>query len=287
MKRIFLLLLLFNSNTFAQKAEIGAFGGITNYLGDLSPVAFAPSETQWAAGLVYKYNPRWHFSIRAAATYGLISGSDARNNAGQPYRIRRNLSFRTYITEASLIGEYNIWGWQGESYTRTITPYLEGGFAIFHFSPQTLYNGQWVDLQPLGTEGQGLPSNKGIIPYRLTQISIPLGIGVKVRLGDHWCIAADCAMRKTFTDYLDDVSTYFPNRAEMLSNKGQVALDLSDRSFEVATDSTKLHFANGQVRGDFKNKDWYFFPGITITYKMNVDKQENRLNPDSCPTLKN
>ncbi|TSA50598.1 MAG: hypothetical protein D4R43_01975 [Sphingobacteriales bacterium] len=286
MRKIFLLLLI-SSNAFAQKAEIGVFGGITNYLGDLSPVAFAPSETRWAAGLVYKYNSDWHFTVRSALTYGLISGSDARNNAGQSFRIRRNLSFRTSIIEASLIGEYNLWGWQGESYTRTFTPYLEGGFAIFHFNPQAYYNGAWVDLQPLGTEGQGLPSNKGLTTYRLTQLAIPLGIGVKVRLGEHWCVAADCAMRKTFTDYLDDVSTYFPNRSEMLANKGQVALDLSDRSFEVATDSTKLHFANGQVRGDLKNKDWYFFPGITITYKLNVYKQENRLNPDSCPTLKN
>lgn len=287
MRKIFLLFLLASSTAIAQKAEIGVFGGVTNYLGDLSPVAFAPSETRWAAGIVYKYNPRWHFSIRAAATYGLISGSDARNNAGQAYRIRRNLSFRSYITEASLMGEWNIWGWQGESYTRTFTPYLEAGFAIFHFNPQAYYNGGWVNLQPLGTEGQGLPSHKGIIPYRLTQVSIPLGIGVKVRLGEHWCIAADCALRKTFTDYLDDVSTFFPNRAEMLAVKGQVALDLSDRSYEVATDSTKLHFSNGQIRGDLTNKDWYFFPGITITYKLNVYKQQNRLNPDSCPTLKN
>lgn len=286
MKRIFLLLLLFNSNTFAQKAEIGAFGGITNYLGDLSPVAFAPSETQWAVGLVYKYNPRWHFSLRAAATYGLITGSDARNNAGQEYRIRRNLSFRTYITEASLIGEWNIFGWQGESYTRTFTPYLEGGLAIFHFSPQALYNGEWIDLQPLGTEGQGLPSGKGQTPYRLTQLSIPLGLGVKMRLGEHWCVAVDCALRKTFTDYLDDVSTFFPNRDEILAVRGKTALDLSDRSYEVAADSSKLHFAKGQIRGDLRNKDWYFFPGITITYKLNVYKQENKLNPGNCPTLK-
>ncbi len=286
MRSIFLLLLFFSSNTFAQKAEIGVFGGITNYLGDLSPVAFAPSETQWCAGIVYKYNPGWHFSLRSALTYGSITGSDARNNAGQEYRIRRNLSFRSPIIEASLMGEYNFWGWQGESYTRTLTPYLEGGLAIFHFNPQALYNGQWVDLQPLGTEGQGLPSYKGKAPYRLTQISVPLGIGIKVRLGEHWCIAADCAFRKTFTDYLDDVSTFFPNREEILELKGQMALDLSDRSFEVASDSSKLHFAKNQIRGDFKNKDWYFFPGITITYKLNVNKQQNQLNPENCPTLK-
>ncbi len=286
MRNVFLLFLFFTTNAFSQKAEIGAFGGITNYLGDLSPVAFAPSETQWATGLVYKYNPRWHFSIRAAATYGLITGSDERNNAGQEFRIRRNLSFRSYITEASLMGEWNILGWQGESYTRKLSPYLEAGFAIFHFSPQAFYNGQWIDLQPLGTEGQGLPSQKGITTYRLTQISIPLGVGIKFRMGEHWCVSADCAMRKTFTDYLDDVSTFFPNRAEMLAVKGQTALNLSDRSYEVATDSTKLHFSKGQIRGDLKNKDWYFFPGITITYKLNVNKQENKLNPNNCPTLK-
>ena len=68
MKRIFLLLLIVSTNAFSQKAEIGAFGGITNYLGDLSPVAFAPSETQWAAGLVYKYNSAWHFTVRSALT---------------------------------------------------------------------------------------------------------------------------------------------------------------------------------------------------------------------------
>lgn len=289
MKRIFILFIFIYSNSFSQKGEIGIFGGVTNYLGDLSPVAFAPTETQWSAGVVYKYNNSWYFTTRGAITQGIITGSDAENNAGEPFRIRRNLSFRNYITEASVMEEWNIWGYRGERYERTFTPYVEIGLALFHFNPQALYNGEWINLQGLGTEGQGLPSHKERVPYRLTQISVPMGMGVKLRVGEHWNITADCALRKTFTDYLDDVSKTYVNREEMLSRHGQIGVDLMDRSYEVATDSMKTHFPNGQMRGDPTKKDWYFFPGITITYTMKHSElwmKRHGLNPDECPTLR-
>mgnify|MGYP003340034679 FL=1 len=262
---------------------------MTNYLGDLSPVAFAPSETHWSAGLVYKYNVNWNFNWRGAITTGEITGADARNNLGQPFRIRRNLSFRTQIIEASLIGEFNILGWQGDRYQKNFTPFVEAGLGFFHFNPQAYYQGQWYNLQEIGTEGQGLSIYRNRPPYRLTQLCIPLGLGVKVRLSEHWSVTADCALRKTFTDYLDDVSTSFPDRAAMLAEKGQLALDLSDRSFEVVGDSMKQHFSKGQMRGDPSKKDWYFFPGITITYTIAHSRrwmELHGLNPDECPSLR-
>ena len=98
-----------------------------------------------------------------------------------------------------------------------LTPYFLVGIAGFHHNPQAQVPseyvlpantaptafpnaGEWVDLQPLGTEGQNsellsTDANFGIKPYSLWQISIPIGIGARYRLADALDISFDISMR--------------------------------------------------------------------------------------------
>jgi hypothetical protein len=127
------------------------------------------------------------------------------------------------------------------------TPYIYAGVAVYMHNPQAIAPakdlqgnalpdaGQYVDLQPLGTEGQystlnSSDANYGIKPYSLTQISIPFGIGARFRLNEVMDLSADIGFRYTFTDYLDDVSANYVNLGLL---KSPLAQAMSYRTNEL------------------------------------------------------
>ena len=112
-----------------------------------------------------------NFAARAMLTIGQIKGSDA--SAIDPGRQMRNLSFFSPITEFSLIGEYNIFGLDPSDNESIFTPFVLGGVGVLRFDPQTEYQGRTIHLQPLGTEGQGVPGFPE--KYNLTEVVIPMG----------------------------------------------------------------------------------------------------------------
>jgi hypothetical protein len=61
-----------------------------------------------------------------------------------------------------------------------------------------------------------------------------------------------------FTDYLDDVSTVFPEKSELLGTRGQIGVALSDRSLADGLGDA------GRQRGDSKGNDKYTFVGISF-----------------------
>ena len=113
-----------------------------------------------------------------------------------------------------------------------------------------------VDLQPLGTEGQGT-AVVGSEEYSLTQVAIPLGGGIKIAVNPSFNIILEYGVRKTFTDYLDDVSTTYPGNILSMTNE---AIYMSDPSGS---------HLSGEQRGDPDKKDWYSFAGITLSFKLN------------------
>ena len=266
--------LLTSLNSNAQRIEIGAFAGISNYMGDLAPVAFIPKESHPSYGALAKFNVNRFVSVKYGFFSGNISGSDARNAGVELWRLKRNLSFRSPIAENSLQVEINLFGWRSSYFANRFTPYFEAGVGVFKFNPQALYNGSWVDLQPLGTEGQGLfgaPAS-----YKLTQICFPIGGGFKYAFTKNWSMSGDLSFRKTTTDYLDDVSGNFADANAVGALHGPIAADLSDRSDEIyGTDK----YQAGDQRGDPGDMDWYFYPGITLNYtftKSQHDKTSER-----------
>ena len=213
---------------------------------------------------------------RVSYHYTKISGDDA--NALDAGRVNRNLSFRSNIHELALLGEFNPIGSDKRFY-----PYLYGGAAIFHFNPETVYQGQLVELQPLGTEGQGIEGFDE--KYRLTQFSIPLGVGFKFRMTDRINLGLELGLRKTFTDYLDDVSGTYVNYNDLLAGNGLVAAALGNRTGELL-ETEPLIVETGSIRGNSDKDDWYYVGGLTISYlfyKKN-NRFKNRRDRDiGCP----
>lgn len=242
----------------SQRSEVGPFMGSSFYIGDLNPTTLF-AKPRLAGGIVYRYNfnPRW--ALKASIIFGNVEGSDAETND----HYERNLSFRSPITEISAHAELNFFNLYNSSGRNRFTPYIFAGFSIFSFNPQAELNGEYYDLQHLGTEGQGLDGERDF--YSLTNVAIPFGIGVKVNIGQYISVGVEWGMRYTFTDYLDDVSgNYYDNRI-LGEKRGEIVAALADRS-------ETIHPA-GMGRGNVTTKDLYYFIGGIVTFKFgNADR---------------
>lgn len=246
----------------AQKTnELGIFLGGSYYIGDLNPTGHLNSLTRPAAGIVYRHNVGYRLSFAGTAMFGSVQGIDARTSSFEQQQ--RNLSFRSRIYELAARCEFNFIEYQIGDDKHQFTPFLFLGVAVFNFNPKASFGNQWVALQPLKTEGQG----KG---YFRTQISVPFGAGVKINLAKRIGLIAEWGMRKTFTDYIDDVSTVYADPATLAAN-GPAAVALGDRSL-TASDNT------GRQRGNPRTKDWYCFTGLTLSFQLSE-------KPKSCPGL--
>jgi hypothetical protein len=262
--------------------------GVSNFLGDLGGANqigthyfrdLEFSETRFAGGigLRYKFSPR--LAMRYNFTYGTVAGDDALTL--DPARHNRNLSFRSRIYELSANFEaaflkdkgghkyklHNIVGDKGyEMYS-----YLFIGLGFFHYNPQAMYAGRWYDLQPLGTEGEGIAP--GVPLYSLWQFSIPIGIGFKYSFDKQWGMGLEYGIRKTFTDYIDDVSTNYYSPAAILEANGPVAAALANRTGEI--NGNQSWVLPGQQRGQPAYKDSYMFLMININYKIKRKHSNN------------
>ncbi len=259
---LFLVLISFQSNaqfhTNLSRSEIGVMIGGTSYIGDLNQ--FTPyRNVHLAGGLVYRYNIHSRLSFRANFLYGKISGDDAL--AEQSVLQNRNLNFHSTIYELGAGLEFNYFPFQLGHKRYKGTAYLLAELAVFRMNPKTNFNGSEVELQPLGTEGQGTSLNSKK-PYKLTQISIPIGVGVKMSLGSRVGINFEIGIRKTFTDYIDDVKS-----GEYI-DPALLAVESSPTTVALSNRSGSLY---GQ-RGNPSNKDWYLFGGMMITYQLGSPK---------------
>jgi len=246
-----------NNDRNAHNKEICIFGGISYYIGDLNQTGYFMYQDP-AAGLGYRYNFNKRFALRANAWMGKLHATDA--NSGSAIDRQRNLSFHTLIEEANMQIEFNFLPLKGGT-DDFFSPYIFAGIGIFHFNPQAEYNGQTYDLRNLSTEGQGTAANPGSKRYNLTQACIPFGMGFKWALGKYFGIALESGMRKTFTDYLDDVSTVYPDPAALNS---PAAVALADPSLNKDPKISNVE----RQRGNSKSKDWYNFTGIVISITL-------------------
>jgi len=138
------------------------------------------------------------------------------------------------------------------------SPYVFVGIAATHHNPKTEYQGEWYELQPLGTEGQGI---MGYAPkYDRVIVAIPYGGGIKYALSERLTVGFEMGVRKTFTDYLDDVSTTYVTR-------GELALALSNRTGELLN-GEPIQFEEGDRRGNPDNDDAYLIGGFSISYNI-------------------
>ena len=270
---LFFVALLFVGTVVAQKSlsrsELGLTGGGMNYIGDLNGQSMF-GKANLAGGLTARYNFDTRWSLALCGSYGHIEG-------GNPDIIaRRNLSFRSKIVEGCIRAEFNFFPYGLHHGTqKRATPYIFCGIGLFKFNPQALYvdslSGQatWYDLQPLATEGQGTTAYPERMKYQLMEVCMPFGIGYRWRLSPSVHLTVEYGWRKTWTDYLDDVSTTYVG-AEVLNGPdggGQIAAILADRSGEVVPGYVN---APGIKRGDDSLPDWYSFFNVSLSFSAEV-----------------
>ena len=251
----------------ASSHEIGIFLGGSYYIGDLNPIGHFNRFTRPAAGALYRMNFNSRLSAKAIASFGIIEANDS-YSLSESHR-NRNLNFKSKIAEMAVEGEFNFLPFKtGNKKFALTSPYIFAGVAVYNYNPTGYYDDRWHTLQPLGTEGQGTtfgPSRS----YSLTQVSIPFGVGFKMNTAKRIGIAFEWGLRKTFNDYLDDVSGKYVDPVLLASEKGPIAAGLSDKSLVKEGGSNV-----GRQRGNSYTKDWYSFAGVIIIFKLRDNKYE-------------
>jgi hypothetical protein len=294
---VFLLILLselsfsqfssnFNSsnNWSMNKKEIFFVFGATQFLGDLggrdqignqnSIIDLDWPATRYNIGLGYRYRFHPMFATSTHLNAGMVSGDDS--NTDEIVRRSRNLSFRSPIVELSQRLDIIIWANEkvGTRYKikklrgarrKADQIYLFSGIGGLFFNPQMRIGGQWTNLRPLRTEGQGLPGGKD--EYSRITLTIPSGIGFKVGMGRFWRIGMEFSYHKTFTDYIDDVSTEYYDPNILLNQVGPEAQYASNPAIE-----NHSWFAPGQQRGNPEDNDAYFLANIVLTRNITYPK---------------
>lgn len=276
MRKLITSLFIFSSIfSFSQSFHLGVFGGVSNYQGDLTDKAYGRF-TKPAFGITGNYELSGRVNLRGGLTFAKVAGDDKYNVESAKFR---NLNFSSKITEASLLAEFNVFNLDNIRWT----PYVFGGLAIYHFNPYTFDSGGIKTfLQPLSTEGQGIEGYQ-TKPYALTQLALPFGGGIKYAISDNVRLGLEVGLRKLFTDHLDDVSTTYADAADLLAAKGQKAVDLAYRSGEVPTGNV-AYPAKGEQRGGAKEKDWYYFTGLHLTFRLGANGGGTGKHGVGCPT---
>jgi hypothetical protein len=269
---------VFITKSSAQPWAVDLFAGTANYQGDLLEKRYTMANSKMAIGLGASYAYSGHFRVRGMLSFAKLTADDKDNT--DPLLVARNLNFFTNITEFSLTAHYDILDLK---YNR-VSPYIFAGISVFHFNPYTYDSVQGrVYLKPLSTEGQGMTAYPDRKPYSLTQFNFPFGGGIRFRVTDGVVLAWEVGLRKTTTDYLDDLSTTYVDEFALLSERGQTAVDVAWRGDETKN-NPQLYPADGTIRGGPKFKDWYYFSGITATFNLDISgASPNKKGSTACP----
>ncbi|MEO7175745.1 MAG: DUF6089 family protein [Saprospiraceae bacterium] len=254
----FLLLFLGLSSvvTAQQGPEVGGWIGVAQYFGDLNK-DLQIHRPGLSGGLNGRYNFNNRIAAKVSVNYIRVSAFDS--DADHSFQKARNLSFKSSILDFAGQFEFNFLPYVHGSKDNFYTPYLFAGFNVFNYSPKAKYEGKWVELQPLGTEGQ-IQGDE----YKLLKMGLVYGAGLKLDLNDVWSLNFELSARRLGTDYLDDVSTVYADKNDIEAIRGPVAAALSDRSIEGI-----FPYPIGEVgrqRGDSEGNDSYAYFGISIMY---------------------
>ena len=236
----------------AQKGwEIGGWLGTSLYYGDLNnKVNF--NDPGLAGGFLTKWNFNTRLSLRGSLNFGMISADDA--DSDNNFNRNRNLSFKSNIWDITTGFEFNFMEHIRGSKFETYTPFVFVGLSAFRFNPKAELNGVTYNLQELGTEGQDIGEE-----YFRISAGLTLGAGFKWDVSSDVTFAAEFTTRRLFTDYIDDVSTVYPDKPTLEAIRGPEAVALSDRSL---IDGIGVA---GRQRGNSADNDRYTFISLALT----------------------
>lgn len=288
--RYIILSFLFTLNTdsvFGQYSDIGVGLGFSTYWGDLNRPSFMNNYI-YNSGLAiqgsYRYMKGHRLGLRVAGTYGSFRGADSRSDLD--WQRLRNLSFKSHILELAVTGEFYPFKFNTTPGARFFAPYLTLGIGLFNFDPKAIYRGNEIRLQPLGTEGQGLPGYSD--KYSLTQLSIPFGGGVKFILTETLNIGIEVVVRRTLTDYIDDVSGTYINYDEHSEARGSsLPAQLANRMNEFIGQAEPVRLETGSQRGGPTVDDYYIMTLFTLNFMITDHRGRKRVGSNKviCPAF--
>jgi hypothetical protein len=271
--------------------EVGLGIGPMVFLGDLggnqgSGTTFL-KDLNWstinlAKGLYVNYYPTEWLGFRLALNQGKVEGYDSLivgSGGAEESRKQRNLQFRSNIWEAYAAVEFypTVFFERYDGLQGKIRPYGIIGVGAFKYNPQGIYyapNGtaQWVDLQPLHTEGQGMPQYPTRKPYNLTSLEIPIGAGFKYYIKENFYIGLEVMHRKSFTDYVDDVSTSYIDNTYfgqyLPAAQAAMANQLYFRENFKPGGSVSRTPTDGEQRGNPNNNDSFFTTIFRLGFRL-------------------
>ena len=237
-------------------AEVGAQLGVAHYFGDLNN-DYSLSKPGLTGGLIARYSFNRRIAVKTSFNYARVSGDDALSD--NEFQLRRNLSFESDLYNGGLQLEFNFLPFVHGDKDFFFTPYLFGGASMTYYNPKAELNGQKYALRDFGTEGQ--PEGE---EYNTTSTAWLYGGGVKMSLTYHWSINVEFGIHQLFTDYLDDVSTVYPETFDLRIERGDIALALSDRS--IASETQPQIGQPGRQRGNSAVDDAYAVLTVGVTY---------------------
>ncbi len=245
-----LLLLVSVLSTAQNGYEIGGFAGVSYYFGDLN-TSYSLSKPGLSLGLSGRYNFNNRLASSVSLGFGQIKGSD--ENSTNFFQRNRNLDFHSNIYDLNMVFEFNFFPYIHGNVDYFYTPYIFGGLAFTKFNPTTTLNDVRYSLRDYGTEGQFIGEE-----YLLFTAGLSFGGGVKWDINRDLSLNVFISGRKVFTDYLDDVSTIYPDFASLDNLRGPEAVLLSNRALDP-------EFATpGMQRGNGKKNDMIYFFNIGI-----------------------
>jgi len=202
--------LIFSSPVLSQRSDdLGFFLGGSSYMGDINPnrLIYKPL---LAYGLDYRYNYNPVFSMKYTAKRGKLQADDL-DFASSLYQKYRGANFKdNTIFEGAALVEYNFFPITMEKSGKDkFSPYVNFGLAVVYMDKSS-------------------PK---------IQVVIPFGVGLKYRMSRRIELAAEWMFRRTFTDKIDNMTTYY----------------------------TDIQFTDRQ-RSFSNNRDWYSFFGINLHY---------------------
>ena len=212
---IFMSIYFFQS-TEAQIYEVGVFVGGSNFIGDVGATDYI-SPNQAAFGAILKWNRSPRHSFRASFIFSDLEGIDGKSD--DPRRIQRGYTFNTSIFEFSAGMEFTFWEFDLHTSGMKGTPYLYSGISVVN------HDNYFFDQSGVYTS-----ENTSSWAY-----GIPMVLGYKTNISNHFVLAAEIGARYTFSDELDG--------------------SVPDGEFR-----DQFSF------GNTNSNDWYVFSGITLTY---------------------
>ncbi len=283
-------------STSDGRLELGLGLGPSFFLGDLGGTRGVGKTfvkdvnfpfTKFMKGLYANYYPAEWLGFRVALNVGQLEAHDSaiKTDGKQEFeRKKRNLSFKSNLFEAYAALEIypTVFFENYDGLFHKFRPYGVIGFGFFHFNPKGEYiapNGErtWVELKPLRLEGQGMAEFPDRKPYSLWQQEIPMGFGFKYYLKENMYIGLEILHRKTFTDYVDDVSTKYINPTlfynYLTPEQAVMATQLAYRE-RLRDPSMNRPYIN-QQRGDPKENDAFFSGILRFGWRLNGANSPN------------